>query len=98
MIPIPATATDAWQHLTDTLSQLAPVACQRTAHPEAWWPDADDHGDTPAMAVARCQACPARTACLDYAIAADERHGIWGATTPTERRPLLSPATDQEAA
>jgi WhiB family redox-sensing transcriptional regulator len=98
MIPVPTAAADAWQHLADTLAQAGPVACRTSRHPEAWWPDGDDHTDGPAQAVAHCRACPARTPCLDYAVAAGESHGIWGGTTPTERRPLLTTATDQEAA
>ena len=30
--------------------------------------------------------CPLTGACLAYAVAADEREGIWGGTLPDERR------------
>jgi hypothetical protein len=30
--------------------------------------------------------------CLAYAVAADERHGVWGATTPEQRRQLVRDA------
>jgi hypothetical protein len=40
------------------------------------------------LAVAGCWRCPAREACLAYAVAADEREGVWGATLPEERREL----------
>ena len=33
-----------------------------------------------------CAACPVRQRCLEYAIAADERYGIWGGLTKDERR------------
>lgn len=33
-----------------------------------------------------CARCPVRDDCLDHAIATDERWGIWGGMTPTERR------------
>ena len=35
-----------------------------------------------------CAACPVRQRCLEYAIAADERYGIWGGLTKDERRML----------
>jgi WhiB family redox-sensing transcriptional regulator len=33
-----------------------------------------------------CQECPVIEACRSYAISAGEHYGIWGATTPRERR------------
>lgn len=33
-----------------------------------------------------CAACPVREQCLDYAIRAGERYGIWGGLTELERR------------
>lgn len=36
-----------------------------------------------------CGSCPVRAECLEYAIAARERHGIWGGTTPEHRRSLV---------
>ena len=35
-----------------------------------------------------CRGCPVLQHCRDYAVAADEPYGIWGATTPQERRAL----------
>ena len=35
-----------------------------------------------------CAACPVRRRCLEYAIAADERYGVWGGLTKDERRTL----------
>jgi WhiB family redox-sensing transcriptional regulator len=32
-----------------------------------------------------CAACPVRQKCLDYAIANDERYGIWGGLTRQAR-------------
>ena len=37
-----------------------------------------------------CAACPARQACLDYAISNRIVHGIWGGLTERERRALRS--------
>ena len=70
------------------LEEVGPVACQ-TSDAEAWWPERKEVDGLPArMAVAACHQCPASGACLDYALAADERFGIWGGTTPDERRAL----------
>ena len=38
------------------------------------------------MAKAICKHCPEKQACLDFAIANDEEHGIWGGMTTKERR------------
>ena len=39
-----------------------------------------------AEAVALCATCPVRAQCLEYALRNKESHGIWGGTTPEERR------------
>lgn len=33
-----------------------------------------------------CDSCPIRDACLEYALKEKERYGMWGGTTPIERR------------
>ncbi|MCF6387781.1 WhiB family transcriptional regulator [Mycobacterium sp. MBM] len=33
-----------------------------------------------------CRRCPVMLACREYALENAEPHGIWGATTPAERR------------
>lgn len=56
------------------------------ADPDAWFPE---HG--PAVAARRiCQACPVREACLDYAISANEQHGIWGGLNTSGRRRVVA--------
>jgi WhiB family redox-sensing transcriptional regulator len=35
-----------------------------------------------------CQACTVRQMCFDHAVENIEPHGIWGGTTPGERRRL----------
>ncbi|MGU3502305.1 WhiB family transcriptional regulator [Mycobacterium sp. C31M] len=37
-------------------------------------------------AKAVCRRCPVILACREYALKSGEAHGIWGATTPAERR------------
>lgn len=45
-----------------------------------------DEREVAAKAV--CAACPVREQCLDYALRAGERYGIWGGLTELERRSL----------
>lgn len=68
-------------------------ACADTDDPELWFPVslrgrprkiADARG---LEAKAICLTCPVRAACLDYALANDER-GIWGALDDRERDAL----------
>lgn len=33
-----------------------------------------------------CNSCPVRKECLDHALENKERYGMWGGTTPIERR------------
>ncbi len=49
-------------------------------------PDADDAADA---AKAVCLLCPVREACLEHAITAREKQGVWGGLTERERRRLV---------
>ncbi len=83
---IPPRALAEWLELCRQVEEIGAVPC-RTSDPEAWWPARNEVSGLPArMAVAACWSCGAREACLEYAVAADEREGIWGATLPQERR------------
>ena len=42
--------------------------------------------ETKRMAKAICQACEVQVECLDYALAHNEKFGIWGGLTERERR------------
>jgi WhiB family redox-sensing transcriptional regulator len=37
-----------------------------------------------------CRSCPVAGECLSYALDVRERHGIWGGTTPKQRRRMLA--------
>lgn len=37
-----------------------------------------------------CDFCPVKALCAEYAITANEPYGIWGATTPAERKLISS--------
>ncbi|MGY1615612.1 WhiB family transcriptional regulator [Geodermatophilus sp. SYSU D00691] len=85
---IPPTALPAWLDLQAGLEEVGTVECQ-TQDYAAWWPHKRDL-DSPAThgAKAACRLCPLRGPCAEYAIAADERFGVWGATLPEERRAI----------
>jgi WhiB family transcriptional regulator, redox-sensing transcriptional regulator len=53
--------------------------------PEIFYPDPDD--DTEAeVAKEVCSRCFVQTACLEFALAAREKEGVWGGLTERERR------------
>lgn len=60
-------------------------ACQ-TVDPETFFPAPSEPADT---AVALCRTCDVQGACLAWALEAGDTHGVWGATTPRERRAML---------
>lgn len=38
------------------------------------------------LAISICKACPIKKLCLDYAMEAKEKFGIWGGKTPSQRQ------------
>jgi len=56
------------------------------ADPELFHPQPDDPADE---AKAICSICPVREPCLEYAISAREKQGVWGGLTEKERRRLI---------
>ena len=71
----PATTDDQWQER---------ALCAQT-DPEAFFPE---KGGSTREAKRICLGCEVRDACLDYALAHDERFGIWGGLSERERRRL----------
>ena len=71
--------------LHDERPWVAYAAC-RDSDPYLFFPGAD--GDT-SKAVTICNSCAVKEQCLDYALTARERYGVWGGTTERERRRLL---------
>jgi hypothetical protein len=56
--------------------------------PDKWvgsWAESTD----PEVADALCAGCHVKEQCLAYALAANERHHIWGGTTGTQRKETL---------
>ena len=58
--------------------------CAQT-DPEAFFPE---KGGSTREAKRVCSRCDVRADCLDYALAHDERFGIWGGLSERERRRL----------
>jgi WhiB family redox-sensing transcriptional regulator len=71
----PATIDDQWQER---------ALCAQT-DPEAFFPE---KGGSTREAKRICLGCEVRDACLEYALAHDERFGIWGGLSERERRRL----------
>ena len=68
------------------------AACRDT-DPELFFPPSEN--DTSAIVAAHlaavrpvCGACPVSTECLREALDTGQDHGLWAATTPTERRAI----------
>ncbi len=36
-----------------------------------------------------CKKCPVMNQCLEYALASEDQFGVWGGTTPRQRREML---------
>jgi WhiB family transcriptional regulator, redox-sensing transcriptional regulator len=72
--PLPA-AADQWQDR---------ALCAQT-DPEAFFPE---KGGSTREAKKICLGCEVRNECLEYALAHDERFGIWGGLSERERRRL----------
>lgn len=83
--PVPASAVAEWLSLQGALLQLEgrPVC---VGDPECWFASGARGQELIEQAVAACSWCPVRVECLAYAVAADEREGVWGGSTPEERR------------
>lgn len=88
-IPADGTARSLRRVLTD-LAWMDGGLCRQT-DPELFYPE-KGHSAEPAKAV--CRGCPVRAECLTYALAADERWGIWGATTDDERDAIRAALSD----
>lgn len=54
--------------------------------------------DQAEMAKAFCLACPSRAPCLAFALATQQQLGVWGGTSPDERRLLLGPGRRRQVA
>lgn len=65
-------------------SWMDQAICPET-DPELFHPETAGHAYIVREAKAVCARCPVRDECLEYALAIDERWGIWGGLLPSER-------------
>ena len=66
--------------------------CAQT-DPEAFYPE---KGQATKPAKRICARCPVQALCLEYALAHDERYGVWGGTSERERRAIKRRITATE--
>jgi hypothetical protein len=57
--------------------------------PEDWFPLGRGLTASNYRAINLCTLCPVMTECLEYALATDQRDGVWGATTASLRVKIL---------
>lgn len=75
---------DSEADLPEELSWQDSALCAQT-DPEAFFPE---KGGSTREAKRICVGCDVRAECLEYALANDERFGIWGGLSERERRRL----------
>jgi WhiB family redox-sensing transcriptional regulator len=72
--------------------QRRPAACARPGVDPAWfepsWGESADKWDGMDKARAICQGCPVLFECRTWAVGVKNLEGMWGATTPEERKEL----------
>jgi WhiB family transcriptional regulator, redox-sensing transcriptional regulator len=73
------------QVVDDTLLGWQERALCAQTDPEAFFPE---KGGSTREAKKVCAGCEVRAECLEYALANDERFGIWGGLSERERRKL----------
>ncbi len=73
---------------SSALSWQTDALCAQT-DPESFFPE---KGGSTREAKKICASCDVRGECLEYALANDERFGIWGGLSERERRKLRRPA------
>lgn len=61
------------------------AAC-RGIDPDVFFPVTEEDAEE---AKAICFVCPVREACLEFALAAREKEGVWGGATERERRRIV---------
>lgn len=76
---------------SESLKLLAAKGACRHEDPSLFHPgEGPDIVRKQAVAKQICATCVVRKPCLDFALSQDSQHGIWGGTTPEERRRMRS--------
>lgn len=73
--------------LLQSIYSAGGVPCEKS--PGYFFPEDIPHPEERARATAKakaiCSKCPIIEECFTYALETDQRHGIWGGTSPSER-------------
>lgn len=78
---------------TNPVGSLPDRACvQPGVDPEIFFPDSG-HEVHQAPALVVCRRCPHRDPCRDWAVETRQEFGIWGATTPEDRKAIVRKET-----
>jgi len=82
-----------WNHLMALIpvrnqAWMDDATCAKAGDPNSWFPPPGQVSAESQAAVEVCRTCPVRLPCLEFAIDNNERHGIWGGLTKTERAKL----------
>jgi WhiB family redox-sensing transcriptional regulator len=80
----PQAAVESFGEATEEPDWQERALCAQT-DPEAFFPE---KGGSTREAKRICSGCEVRAECLEYALANDERFGIWGGLSERERRRL----------
>lgn len=79
------------EHAPDWRDQ---ALCAQT-DPAVFYPE---KGESPRPAKRVCRGCAVRPECLEYALANDEKFGVWGGTSDLDRRKIRKPTAARERA
>ena len=74
--------------VTESTTNWRSAGACRSADPDLFFPlSSTGRGERQiARAKTICAGCPVRRECLEFALAHDQAHGIWGGTTPEDRQ------------
>jgi WhiB family redox-sensing transcriptional regulator len=84
-VPNEATEWSGMSSLIDPEPWMQDASCAQVGG-DAWFPEGRGSHNEDAIKI--CGNCPAREACLEYALRTKQRHGIWGGLTPNQRTRL----------
>lgn len=87
---------EAWRRQGSCWPDRTLDGAELAAHVARWFPASYGRGARPLVDVEAtrtvCRSCPVQDACLAHALTAVEPEGIWGGTTPDERRRMRGAA------
>lgn len=76
-----------YMKLLYSIQAAGSVPCE--SYPEIFFPEdipePDIRRQLTIIAKEMCSDCPVKIQCFEYALETDQRHGIWGGTSPDER-------------